>query len=44
MHQVTIRHAKIHLSRPIQDALKGEEAVIARGRKPVVRLTLRATA
>jgi antitoxin (DNA-binding transcriptional repressor) of toxin-antitoxin stability system len=36
--QVTIHEAKTHLSRLIQAALKGEEIIIARGNKPVVRL------
>lgn len=38
MKQVTIHEAKIHLSRLIREALSGEEIVIARGRKPVVKL------
>ena len=38
MKQVTIHEAKTHLSRLIQAALKGEEIIIARGNKPVVRL------
>ena len=38
MKQVTIHEAKTHLSRLIQAALKGEEVIIARGNKPVVRL------
>ena len=36
--QVTVHAAKTHLSRLIEAALSGEEVVIARGRKPVVRL------
>jgi antitoxin (DNA-binding transcriptional repressor) of toxin-antitoxin stability system len=35
---VTIRKAKADLSRLIQRACRGEEIVIARGKKPVVRL------
>ena len=38
MKQVTIHAAKTHLSRLIEAALAGEEVVIARGHKPVVRL------
>ena len=38
MHQVNVHEAKTHLSRLIQEALDGEEVVIARGNKPVVRL------
>ena len=38
MQQVTIRAAKAHLSRLIEAALNGEEIVIAKGNKPVVRL------
>ena len=36
--QVTVHAAKTHLSKLIDAALSGEEVVIARGRKPVVRL------
>jgi antitoxin (DNA-binding transcriptional repressor) of toxin-antitoxin stability system len=36
--QVTVRAAKSHLSKLIEAALSGEEVVIARGRKPVVKL------
>jgi prevent-host-death family protein len=35
---VTIHAAKTNLSRLIEQALRGEEVVIARGDKPVVRL------
>jgi prevent-host-death family protein len=35
---VTIRKAKADLSRLIQKACRGEDIVIARGNKPVVRL------
>lgn len=38
MNIVTIRQAKTHLSRLIQDASNGEEVIIARGAKPVARL------
>ena len=36
--QVTVHAAKTHLSKLIDAALSGEEVVIARGRKAVVRL------
>lgn len=38
MKQVTIHEAKTHLSRLIQAALNGEEIIIAKGNKPLVRL------
>jgi len=38
MHQVNIHEAKTHLSRLIQEALDGEEVVIAKGNSPVVKL------
>jgi antitoxin (DNA-binding transcriptional repressor) of toxin-antitoxin stability system len=38
MTQVTIHQAKTNLSKLIQKALNGEEVVIAKGDKPVVRL------
>ena len=38
MTQVTIHAAKTHLSKLIEAALAGEEVVIAKGNKPVVRL------
>lgn len=38
MHQVNVHEAKTHLSRLIQEALDGEEVIIARDNKPVVRL------
>ncbi len=38
MRQVTIHDAKTNLSKLIEAALGGEEIVIARGSKPVVRL------
>ena len=39
MVQVTIHEAKTHLSRLIKTALAGEEVIIARGKKPLVRIT-----
>ncbi|TWB22024.1 prevent-host-death family protein [Nitrospirillum amazonense] len=39
MRQVTIHAAKTHLSKLIEAALNGEEVIIAKGSKPVVRLT-----
>ena len=38
MQKVTIHAAKTHLSRLIEAALAGEDIVIAKGDKPVVRL------
>ena len=38
MHTVTIHEAKTHLSRLINEALRGEEIIIAKGKKPLVRL------
>jgi prevent-host-death family protein len=38
METVTIHKAKTELSRLIEKASRGEEIVIARGKKPVVRL------
>jgi len=38
MRQVTIHAAKTNLSKLIEAALAGEEIVIAKGSKPVVRL------
>jgi antitoxin (DNA-binding transcriptional repressor) of toxin-antitoxin stability system len=40
MKIVNIHEAKTHLSRLIEDALRGEEIIIARGNLPLVRLTL----
>jgi len=37
---VNIHEAKTHLSRLIQEAMEGEEIVIARGNVPLVRLVL----
>ncbi|MCP4755003.1 MAG: type II toxin-antitoxin system Phd/YefM family antitoxin [Proteobacteria bacterium] len=38
MHQVNIHEAKTQLSKLIQEAIEGQEVIIARGNKPVVRL------
>ena len=38
MIQVNIHHAKTHLSKLIQKAIEGEEVVIAKGNKPIVKL------
>jgi prevent-host-death family protein len=38
MHVANIHEAKTHLSRLIDHAEAGEEIVIARGSKPVVRI------
>jgi len=38
MHQVNIHEAKTHLSRLIQEAVSGEEVIIAKGNKPIVKL------
>jgi prevent-host-death family protein len=38
MTTVTIHKAKTQLSKLIEQALRGEEVVIARGKEPVVRL------
>ena len=40
MAQVTIHEAKTHLSRLIQRALEGEEIIIAKGKKPMVKLVV----
>ncbi len=40
---MNVHYAKTHLSRLIQDALKGEDVVISRRNKPVVRLQVIAT-
>jgi len=37
--EVNIHHAKTHLSRLIEQALAGEEVIIAKAGHPVVRLT-----
>jgi prevent-host-death family protein len=38
MTQVTIHEAKTHLSRLIKQVLAGEEIIIAKGKRPVVKL------
>ena len=38
MKKVTIHEAKTHLSRLIRNALAGEEVIISRGNKPLVKL------
>lgn len=38
MRQVTIHEAKTNLSKLIEEALAGEEVIIARRNKPLVRL------
>jgi antitoxin (DNA-binding transcriptional repressor) of toxin-antitoxin stability system len=38
MKQVTVHEAKTHLSRLIQDVLRGEQVIIARGSVPLVQL------
>jgi prevent-host-death family protein len=40
MKVVNVHEAKTHLSRLIQEALDGEDIIIARGNQPVVRLVL----
>ncbi|MCB8954070.1 MAG: type II toxin-antitoxin system Phd/YefM family antitoxin [Ardenticatenales bacterium] len=40
MTQVTIHEAKTHLSRLIRQALSGEEIIIAKGNKPLVKLVV----
>lgn len=40
MKTVTIHEAKTHLSRLIQEVLKGEEIIIAKGDVPLVRLVI----
>lgn len=40
MKVVNIHEAKTHLSRLIEDAVNGEEIVIAKGNHPVVRLVV----
>ena len=44
MHKVNVHEAKTHLSRLIQEALDGEEVVIARNGVPKVRLEVLAGA
>ena len=38
MHQINIHEAKTNLSKLIQEALNGEEVIIAKCNKPVVKL------
>lgn len=38
MKTITIHRAKTNLSRLVEEACKGEEIIIARGKKPMVRL------
>jgi antitoxin (DNA-binding transcriptional repressor) of toxin-antitoxin stability system len=38
MHQVNIHEAKTNLSKLIQEALMGEEVIIAKGKHPLVKL------
>lgn len=38
MKQVNMHDAKTHLSRLIEEVLRGEEVIIARNNRPVVRL------
>jgi len=40
MLQVNIREAKINLSKLIQKAISGEDVIIAKGNKPIVKLVL----
>jgi len=40
MVKVSVHEAKTHLSKLIKLAEKGEEIIIARGKKPVVKMTL----
>lgn len=44
METVTIHKAKTELSRLIEKACRGEEIIIARGKKPVVKLVAVSTA
>jgi len=38
MHQVNIHEAKTHLSKLIQEAIAGEDVIIAKDNKPVIKL------
>ncbi|MBF0312154.1 MAG: type II toxin-antitoxin system Phd/YefM family antitoxin [Oligoflexia bacterium] len=40
MKTVNIHQAKTHLSRLIEDVLNGEDVFIAKGNRPLVKLTL----
>jgi len=44
MRQVTVHEAKTNLSKLIKKACNGEEIIIARGKKPLVRLVPLGTA
>jgi len=44
MHQVTIHEAKTNLSKLINEALNGETVIIAKGKKPLIRLEVLAEA
>ena len=44
MHQVTIHEAKTHLSKLIQEALSGETVIIAKGKVPLIKLEVLASA
>ena len=39
MTEVSIHEAKTHLSRLIRSALAGEDVIIAKGNKPLIRLS-----
>ena len=40
MHQVNVHEAKTHLSKLIQEAVMGEEVIIAKDNKPMVKLVV----
>jgi antitoxin (DNA-binding transcriptional repressor) of toxin-antitoxin stability system len=40
MKVVTVHHAKTNLSKLINEALDGEEIIIAKGKNPLVKLTV----
>lgn len=40
MHQVNVHEAKTNLSKLIKKVVNGEEVVIAKGNKPLVKLVL----
>ena len=40
MHKVTVHEAKTHLSRLIREVLNGEEVIIAKRDKPLVKLII----
>lgn len=39
MHTVTIHEAKTHLSRLLQECLRGDTVIIAKGKTPIAKLT-----